>query len=32
VGISGAEVSLYGEGNLVVDAHSKASAISSSNT
>ena len=31
VGISGAEVSLYGEGNLVVDAHSKASAISSSN-
>ena len=32
VGISGAEVSLYGEGSLTVDAHSKASAISSSNT
>jgi hypothetical protein len=30
VGISGAEVSLYGDGNLVVEASSKASAISSS--
>jgi hypothetical protein len=31
VGISGAEVSLFGEGNLVVNANSKSSAISSSN-
>ena len=32
VGISGAEVSLFGEGSLTVSANSKASAISSSNT
>jgi hypothetical protein len=31
VGISGAHVTLYGEGDLVVNAHSKASALSSSN-
>ena len=31
VGVSGAHVTLYGEGDLVVDAHSKATALSSSN-
>lgn len=31
VGISGAHVTLYGEGDLVVNSHSKASALSSSN-
>jgi len=31
VGLSGANVTIYGEGDLVVDAHSKATALSSSN-
>ena len=31
VGISGAEVILYGDGNLVVDSNSSATALSSSN-
>ena len=31
VGLSGANVTIYGEGDIVVDAHSKATALSSSN-